>query len=164
MHGIKNPDMGQMPKTSIQDSKKALGKVVYFLLFFWNTDSDVILGTTKIFRILLDVILNCVTVCLTGHCIRKTSCGHAGGGAGSHFKSRGSFSKAPENAVSLFKVRFYHRRQRTVSAAYTTAQNERKHSSMSPLWSVFHVGAVSKQTSVHCSQSQRRRRGGGGRG
>ncbi|KAG8012647.1 hypothetical protein GBF38_020487 [Nibea albiflora] len=26
MHGIKNPDLGQMPKTAIQDSKKALGK------------------------------------------------------------------------------------------------------------------------------------------
>lgn len=28
MHGIKNPDLGQMSKTSNQDSKKALGKVV----------------------------------------------------------------------------------------------------------------------------------------
>ncbi|XP_074489065.1 zinc finger protein 592 [Sebastes fasciatus] len=26
MHGIKNPDLGQMPKTTIQESKKALGK------------------------------------------------------------------------------------------------------------------------------------------
>ncbi|XP_078113076.1 zinc finger protein 592 [Sander vitreus] len=26
MHGIKNPDLGQMPKTAIQESKKALGK------------------------------------------------------------------------------------------------------------------------------------------
>lgn len=28
MHGIKNPDLGQMPKTSIKDCRKVLGKVV----------------------------------------------------------------------------------------------------------------------------------------
>lgn len=30
MHGIKNPDLGQMLKTAVQESKKALGKVVFF--------------------------------------------------------------------------------------------------------------------------------------
>lgn len=30
MHGIKNPDLDQMPKTAIQESKKTLGKVVIY--------------------------------------------------------------------------------------------------------------------------------------
>lgn len=34
MHGIKNPDLRQMPKTAIQESKKDLSKVVvcFFVL------------------------------------------------------------------------------------------------------------------------------------
>lgn len=34
MHGIKNPDLGQMLKTSIQDSKKSLGMVCFLFCFF----------------------------------------------------------------------------------------------------------------------------------
>lgn len=35
MHGIKNPDLGQMSKTSSQDSKKALGKVTMAVRGYW---------------------------------------------------------------------------------------------------------------------------------
>ena len=40
MHGIKNPDLGQMPKTATQVSKKASGKVFVYLLFKPNNKKN----------------------------------------------------------------------------------------------------------------------------
>ena len=62
MHGIKNPDLGQMPKTAVQESKKALGKVVFFPP---NTNNKIITG--KILHVSLTTInLKCVTVICRG--------------------------------------------------------------------------------------------------
>lgn len=61
-------------------------------------------------------------------------------------------------------MRLCHGRRGTVPAARTAAQNRRKHSPVPSLRPVFHVRAVSEQTSSHRAQGEGREGCRGGKG
>lgn len=62
MHGIKNPDLSQMLKTAIKESKKAFGKVVIYNSFNTN-DKTIPESTNQMLRSILIIIFKACGFC-----------------------------------------------------------------------------------------------------